>query len=608
MIALLLVLQQGPTVDVEVGCTGSVFPDAWTRVWVTLQNPGADLDGELRVRATGGIGHPSELRRPVTLATKGKRLLSWDLFLERGEDEVVAELFDGKGQVVAERRVPLLFLPHRPATVMLVGCSPTAFDDEKIAAGRLKPELLPDRLPPLLAADAIVFAEPVPLEAEQEEVLERWVMRGGTLVFSAGRLPAAASRRLWRELGPASITGMENLNDGTRALAIARAVPRPGARPFGSILGRPAGFRWERGLGSVVLLTLPFDADGFDRLLAPGVLREEVLPTVLLPEDPTRIQPLGNPGPIGEDLRTLREKIQPQDRGLGLPDLVFGAFFAGVYFILIGPGWWLLRRRRLGWIPFAVATAAAALLGLAWADFFSSRPSRLAHRVLVGPGAVEGHSWLRAGSPARYRLSVDGALGVVPGQYALAAFERVHPPIHGAEGQLEVALPALGERAVVWARALGKDEGLRARWTDATQSILEIRNPGRGPAAGLMLVRREGVVELPDLEAGERCVLSPADFAALGWKDLGRREEVNRWTLGEFSGGRKALFLSSFLAHAVPRMTEREAYGLRGADLSALLARGQEFLVGWVEVAAPSVEPGATVETWALARALVEAP
>jgi hypothetical protein len=616
---LALCLQAPPTIDVEAGASGDLFSDAWSRIWVTLQNPGADFDGALCVRVHGGVGAPQELRRAVTLPARGKRRIPWDVLLDFGEGEVTAELRDAKGRIVSDRSVPVRFQGLSKRRVVLVGATSSAFDDESIAAVRLKADLLPDRLPALLAADAIVFAEPVPLEAEQEEALERWVEQGGVLVWSAGRLPTASARRLWRELAPAELSGLETASLGGRPVTRALAAARPGAQAFGQLAGRPLGFRRPHGHGAVLLLTIPFDAEGFDAALPGSVLRDQVFPPVLDAVESSAGRLRFSRGPWGTvDARQLRERLRPSDAAFSLPRLVLGGGLVGAYAFLVGPvSWFFLRRGRMrrSGLSFGVLTGGALVVVLLWGNWLAPRPARLAHRVFVGPAVVEGHSYLRAGGAGSVRLSVPGSLAASPGQFSSATFERAFPPIHGEEGRLEVPLPAYGERSVQWIRAAGPKDGLRARWTDATRSVLDIRLAGPGAASGLRVVRREGVAVVDGPLSAEPRTLPLAGLSFRTWADLVEDGEssARQWRLSGRDVGpldsRESLMHLSF-QERMGTPSFPAARGPARVDLSPWIDRGETLVLGWIEGAwgLPEAEPGDVVEAWALARAVVEDP
>jgi hypothetical protein len=622
MSALLLVLalQGAPTVDVEAGWSGDFFPDEWGRIWVTLQNPGADLDGELRVRIVGGFQGTVELKRAVAMPARSKRRLSWDALTTLGATDVVAELLDARGEVVASRTAPIRHRSEKGRRVALLGARVAALDVPELQAVRLKPDLLPDRLAPLLPVDAIVFAEPAPLEPEQEDMLRAWVEQGGVLVWSAGRLPTASGRPLWRDLSPADVSGLENVALAGRTLSMARCRPRPGARPFGGVPGRPAGYVLERGRGAAVLLAASFDEPGFEGLVDPALFRAELFPPLRRAAAPTDPRQLRNWADVTivHDVSQLRSSLQPADPGPSLPRLAVGAAIAVIYALLVGPASWLVQRRRHfgpGWLVFTGLTAGTLGLLVAWGDLFSPHPVRLDHRVFVDPGGVQGISFLRAGPGDRYRVSGPGSLAAQPRSEYTGGRLVPFPVVHGDEGSFESALPALGAMPFVWSRAAGKNDGaLRARWTGADRVAIEIRNLSKGTATGVFLAAESELIPVPDLAPESTLTLALAETRKLSWMDgCGRYVgEVEK----DYSGyslrptPRGELVRASFSAQ-IGRVLERTTrIGPRGVDLSPVLDRGGMVLVGRLEggVETPTVSPSAVSTTWALARTIVEAP
>ena len=91
---------------------------------------------------------------------------------------------------------------------------------------------------------------------------------------------------------------------------VARCNARPGARAFGSIAGRPAGWRAERGRGAAVLLAASFDVDG---LVDPALFRAELFLPPRKPAPPTdpRRAKTWKDVAVTEELTTLRQVIRP---------------------------------------------------------------------------------------------------------------------------------------------------------------------------------------------------------------------------------------------------------------------------------------------------------
>ncbi len=513
LLGVLLACVQEPRLDAEVGFSGAAFPDAWTRVSVTLRNDAGTFTGTLRIVVRGRGMESVAYRRPVSLPAPSHQRLAWDIFLTGTEEAVEVDLLDAAGKPVRRMNLNPGFLLWREHHVLDVGAyrdsSPWESLRLNVGSARVIPERFPDSVVPLLGVDVIVFQQPETLSSGQEEALRRWVELGGRLVFSAGPSPAACRQGVWREFCP--VDGIEiklvELKPEKETVQVPLAVGevRKG-NVFLSLGGNPAGVRFHRKRGEVVFLAF-----------APGQVRagvvgspaefwksilEEARPRAAIPGLDER-----KPDPIFENTVTLLGRLVPGKLHLNLVSLGAGALALVVYVALIGPvGCRRLKRKgRLarGWIPFGVFAGAFTAFSFMWGMFSSPRKADVSHLVFADEGFVQAFTAVRAAGGRSYGFESAGAISPVPGFFTAAQGDSDDPPAVEPPARLSMPIPASASRALVSARWAEPGElKVSCRWEDRAAGRVGVRNEGGVSLKDCLLVSKEAVYRVGDVGPG----------------------------------------------------------------------------------------------------------
>lgn len=620
---LLVLVQQGPSIDADAGFFGDVYYESWARLSAVVTNPGDEIEGELRATVRGRGIEAVVYRRAVTLPAKVKKRFAWDAYLSGWETGAEFELVGRDGKVLSKSAVPVKFGDERERQVLQVGTALSALLAlaEPLGArfAQTGPDRLPDTLPPLLALDAIVFPEPQPLEPAQEEALLRWVELGGRLVFGPGR-GAALQNRFWRDLCPLAATETRTVRVGEEETPVPVTAGRTRAGgAFLSLGEQPAGFRYGRGRGEVVFLAFPPDQAGIEESLpAASIWRSVLDPTPRKAEEAPR---------RGEDRRLawtgssgFLGGLSEMEPPVSLPLLLLGGLALTLYVLWIGPWHYrrLKRKDRLarGAVAFGAVSGVFLLLSVAWATVFSAREVRLRHLVLVDEGLVQSFSVLQAGESRVYDLEGKGAFSPMERLLTFGGGDEGRDSRVDDRLRAEVPVPALATRGLVGARVPAAGEiGVSCRWADRGAGLLEMANDGPLRLKDCRLVTSGGIRALGDLAQGSRRTIDLGGTRMETFAEWLRRDKKrdqptwfwwSRMNLWRETPAAEHSFVLTFYERVQREVEERtiiDRFRQRRLDLSAALERGEAVFTGAFEDDVSGVRLGQGADT--AARGLV---
>ena len=594
-LTLLAVLQiAGPSLDGRVGYSGYAFADAWTPVTVEARNRGAAIEGRLELELRGWGTTPVVYRREVILPRGAHKRYSWTLFLAGLEKEIDVRLIDREGRERARTGLVVRFFDENERRVMVVGSFPNSLASvEKsldLGLARVDAERFPRGLQPLLAADAIVFAEPPSLDPDQEDALRRWVSAGGILIFSRGRTSMRYRRGVWRELGPAAVGETETVDVDAGGETIRVPLVRAEGDSFLSIAGRPAAFRRRIGRGEAIFLAFPLDQAGIEKVAAPTTLWRRIFRVVQSAEDEVEKFQHGESRLFHEATDTLLDLFEPGAEYVDATEMALAGLFLLGHVIIVGPFayFWLRRRRRLsgGWKVVAASVVVYGAISLLWGGFMTPEQTRAAHLCLADPDVVQTFTVLRAGRSGIYGVRAEEALAPVTTSRTFGAdllASRVEP-----DGALRLPIRALATRSILSSRPAGEGEfDVACRWEGEGRKRLHVRNGSSLQLLRCVLVTPSRVYGLGNLPAGAERSIDLESRSSLKidkWmKGLAgfTYSWYSRWTLPA-RADQQAMVLTVYerCRKETRRGNDRNRLRQRKLDLSPVLDRGGSVFLG----------------------------
>jgi hypothetical protein len=609
----------GPTMTVAVGFDGYCRDSGWCPVVAILSNEGPDVEGELRIAATGAPGSPavSVYARQVLLPAHSRKayslLIPSDEFSPRSglRVELVAQ-----DRVLAWRQAAVTWLDQEDRLYGVASSSPSALNflaDVAPAGGRaavahlsleslLRDPLGWEALDVLILSDVDTSA----LDGEQRRALETWLSHGGHLVVGGG---PGITRTIVGVAGllPVTVGGVRSVD----ALpAVGEWLDAPvAAGPYAvaeTVLGDGEVLVEQGdGQGQLILLarraygagTVDFLAFGADLNPFPRWDDNARFWEFIVGEGRTQVSRLAV-----QNVYNAREAVNAIP-GLELPSMLQILAFMLVYTLLIGPvNYVVLRkldRRELAWltIPLLIVgfTACAYVTG-----FQIRGGTAIVHRlaaVYVPQGASVGRACELVGlfSPRRttYDVRVTGA-GVHPvsdDYYGGPAAQPLHiiqetgaATVTGLRVDVGGIRPFLVE-GYVDVPDIETDLRLAGDASGALRLEGTVRN-GDVPLEGVVLLAGDQEQQLGDMEAGESVPVHMVIGSGLPpFEDLPERILGPGSYWDDRSLYRRYQFLQALFSTRDPGVLEAGVY-----------------LVGWAEEKVPlPVEvvehPFSTVET-----------
>ncbi len=440
----------GLTLQAQPAFDGYFKYGEWLPVWVTLENQGSDLDGEISILVAGSGGTMIFVAPAEMPAGARKRLPVY--VLPNNFSRSLQVQYTSNGETLASQLVTIqpqlnssffvgIAAPERGALNQLNGLSLPG-QPRKVYLIDLDMEQIPPRHEGLRSFDVIILngLDTSSLSPEQSAALDNWVHQGGRLVLGGGPLAletAAGFQNLALPLTPETTLETSDLEalaaypgGDQPALAQGTTVISQGA--LASDANLLAGSRQQpllveaaRGKGAVDVASLDLSTTPFEgwsgvlpfwqKLLSPNAS----YPAWLSPDVSSRQQMASQ---MGYALQNLPVLDLPSVKGLAL--------LLGFYILVIGPLNYLVLRakNRLHWawvtIPLITLIFSISAFSLGYAlhgsDVFVNR----AALIETNPtGKATYTSYIGVFSPARSGFEIE-----VPGGGLLSPLSPYYNP------------------------------------------------------------------------------------------------------------------------------------------------------------------------------------
>lgn len=422
------------TMSVEPAFQGNFKYGEWLPVWVSLENNGSNLEGEVQVSVTRDFEQIT-YAVPVSLANGARKRLPVYVLPNNFTHEMKVDFVVGEEALQSER---VIVQPH-PNINYLIGISASERGALALLPGIRLPSgrqpiildvnlaTLPERAEGLRSLDCLILndIDTSVLTPEQASALSAWVQQGGRLVIGGGAGALQTTSGFPAEmlpLQPSDLTELENL-DALAGFAQASAVRVPG--PFvvatgeivqGQTLAEQDGIPLvqeisnEEGQITQVALDLsisPFDAwtgttPFWETLLTPGASYPD-----WMPPDMSMRQMAS--GPISNALSNLPSLDLPSARSL--------AVLLIIYIVIVGPvNYMILRwRKKLHWAWVTIPLITVLFSGLSFGIGYAKRGTDLiVNKIAIIEGQTDGSaqvsSYIGLFSPANqgYEIEVTG--------------------------------------------------------------------------------------------------------------------------------------------------------------------------------------------------------
>ena len=425
---------QSVLMQAEAAYQGNFKYGEWLPVWVSLENNGPNLEGEIQVSVQQDFNQIT-YAVPVSLANGARKRLpvyvlpnnftrELKVTLVLGDEALQTQAVKVQPQpninyligVAARERgalalIPGIRLPNGRAQVML---------DVSL-------ETLPERPEGLRSLDCLILndVDTSSLSPEQAGALKAWVQQGGRLVTGGGVGAMQTTSGLPAEILPLKPTGLTDV-DAVDALATfantsAVRVPGPfavavGSQPSGRVLAQqdnlPLVLELAVGKGTVNFIALDLSVSPFDAWIGTTAFWETLLtpgaayPNWMPPDMSVRQLAAG---PISNALSNIPSLDLPSAKSL--------VVLLVVYILLVGPiNYLVLRwRKRLHWAWITIPLITLVFTGLSFGIGYAKRGTDLiVNKVaIIQPqpgGSAQVTSYIGLFSPANqgYEIQVEG--------------------------------------------------------------------------------------------------------------------------------------------------------------------------------------------------------
>lgn len=382
---------------VQSGFGGRFKFGEWLPVFVTVDNAGPNLNGEIRVIVTNQSGQLNFIA-PAELPAGARKRFTLYVLPNNFSRTVKVELVQDD-HILLTGEARLSVLPNDRYTIGLVAAESTgvmAMNPPQLPGRRERSETvtlsldeIPERMEGLRLLNALILndLDTSLLSPEQHNALRGWVMAGGRLIIGGGAGAARTLTGLPVELQPAILNGQQEVEvlstletytgEPIRVpgpFLVTRARPAEGAVVLLSqeAAGKAIPLVIERTLGEgyVDFVTLDLSHSPFDAWAGTSLFARQLLaPGAAWPD---YLAPDVSPVQMSDSQMTYALSSLP---ALDLPSIrLLGLLLAG-YILLVGPvNYFLLRRfDRLAWAWVTIPILTLIFSGLAYAISFSQR-------------------------------------------------------------------------------------------------------------------------------------------------------------------------------------------------------------------------------------------
>lgn len=432
-----------PVISVTPAFGGNFKYGEWLPLYVTLENAGADMQAELRVRVTGTVTNTYAAQ--VELAAGARKLVPLYVLPNNFSRVLEVQLFDGE-QLVASQQISVrpqinlsyfvgIVSPQRGALAMLSGLAIPGIERPKVLVD-IPLEQIPERWEGLASFDLLIIndTDTSQLTPAHAAALQTWVEKGGRLALGGGTGAAVTFSGIPETLRPVSLTGSREVDQadvqplaqyaGAAEINVpgpfvaAEAAPLDWAVLAGNS-GLPLVVERAAGMGRVYFSALDLSAPPFDGW--PGtaafwntLVGADAAYNVNMPQDSSARQ-----------MRSSSFSAAVSNiPSLALPSIGALSVLLGIYILLVGPvNYFILRRARrlhLAWATIPIITLA--FTGGAFGLGYLMRGNDLIlNKVAVveipssGPALVSSYVGLFSPRQQSYAVEVQGGGLVSPG-------------------------------------------------------------------------------------------------------------------------------------------------------------------------------------------------
>ena len=645
LIALVFILlgfavKQGKAKDLGAGVSMKVTPayqgyfkyGEWLPVWVSLENNGTDIYGEVQIRIVRDFEQIT-YAVPVSLPSGARKRLPVYVLPNNYTHELKVDLVVNSKILLSETES----VYPQPNINYLIGVSAnqrgalTLVSGIQLPGGRIPVpvdftlEELPDRSETLRSLNTLIMndLDTSQLTPGQVNAIIDWVYQGGRLVIGGGAGALQTTSGFPDDLLPLSpneLTELENL-DSLREFAASEQIRVPG--PFviatgdiqqGESLVEQDSFPLvqEINLGkgyitfvALDLTTVPFNAwtgttDFWETLLTPGAAYPSWMPPDMSPRQ------MGA-GPIGNALANIPNLDLPSSKNI--------IALLSLYIVFVGPiNYMVLRwRKKLHWGWFTIPIITLIFTGLSFGLGYAKRGTNLIiNKIAIIQGHADGSaqvtSYFGLFSPANeaYELEILGDNLISPMTDHYSPWMNSVPP--GGGNNIKNVTFVQGNPGIVQGLNINQ-WSMQSFMTETTLNDLgsmagdlyiedqklvgTINNKSHFLLKDVVLILNQNFLRLGDIPSNQSVIVnmdlnhSEMHGAAMSWKIIDNQFDPTLNGKPQREQEFKRMVLESVLDqqnYYGPRFSHEEYHS--GLELSAT---PEVTIIGWIDNAPPKV-------------------